>query len=124
MKNVVLICLGGRINRRTYSFVGPYTLNYLQSLNIDKAFMAATGLTIKSGPSNSLYDENEIKSHVVKRAEQIFLLIDHTKFDKNTLLSYCDFKNIDYIITDKAPDEYKKEAKKFGVKLIESTLKT
>lgn len=119
MSNINLIGLGGRLNRMTYSFVGKETIGFLQNLNINKAFMAATGLTIKNGATNSLYDENEIKSEVVKKAEEIYLLIDHTKFDTNTLLTYCEFSDIDYIITDKSTDEYKKEAKKQGVKLIE-----
>lgn len=119
MSNINLIGLGGRLNRKTLSFVSPSTIDILKGFNITKSFVSATGITIKNGVTNSLYDENEIKKQAALLAEKVYLLVDHTKFDKNTLLTYCDFKNLDYIITDKAPEKYKLEAKKYDVTIVE-----
>lgn len=119
MDNINLIGLGGRLNRKTLSFVSNDTVDILEKFNISKAFMSATGLTIKNGATNSLYDENEIKKVAVSLAEKVFLLIDSSKFDINTLLTYCDFNKLYCIITNKAPEEYKIYARKNNVKLVE-----
>lgn len=81
--------------------------------------MAATGISMKNGATNSTCEEKDIKSEVVNKAEKVFMLVDHTKFDKHALFTYCGFDDIDCIITDKAPEKYKKFAKEHNIKLVE-----
>jgi DeoR/GlpR family transcriptional regulator of sugar metabolism len=39
---------------------------------------------------------------MVDRAQEVFLLVDHTKFEKAGQVFLCDFDSIDHIITDPA----------------------
>ncbi|MGP1489131.1 MAG: DeoR/GlpR family DNA-binding transcription regulator [Peptoanaerobacter stomatis] len=118
-ENINLIALGGEVNKRTFSFAGKDSLNFLKDINITKAFMAATGISVKNGATNSVYEERDIKSKIVDKAEKVFMLVDHTKFDKHSLFTYCELDDIDCIITDKAPEKYKKFAKEHNIKLVE-----
>gem|GEM_PF-45971 len=108
-ENINLIALGGEVNRRTFSFASKDSLSILKDINITKAFMAATGISMKNGATNSTCEEKDIKSEVVNKAEKVFMLVDHTKFDKHALFTYCGFDDIDCIITDKAPDLWSDE---------------
>ena len=81
--------------------------------------MSSTGLSVKNGATNSIFEEKEIKSEVISRAKKVFLLIDHSKFEKNTLFTFCKIDNIDCIITDKAPENYRKIATDHNIELIE-----
>ena len=117
--NINLISLGGELNKKSFSFADKKTTMFLKDLNIDKAFMSSTGLSVKNGATNSIFEEKEIKSEVISRAKKVFLLIDHSKFEKNTLFTFCKIDNIDCIITDKAPENYRKIATDHNIELIE-----
>ena len=105
--NINLISLGGELNKKSFSFADKKTTMFLKDLNIDKAFMSSTGLSVKNGATNSIFEK------------KVFLLIDHSKFEKNTLFTFCKIDNIDCIITDKAPENYRKIATDHNIELIE-----
>lgn len=104
-ENLTIITTGGTIELKTKSFTSVNNKDIIRTYNINKAFLASTGLSIKNGVTNSLPIESEIKAAVVERSEDIFLLVDHSKFDKYSLTTYCDLAEIDYLVTDILPQE-------------------
>ncbi len=110
--------IGGRVNPKTKSFASEESLKVLEYYNIQKAFMAATAVNVKNGVMNSAFDERRIKSRVVEKADQVYLLADSTKFGKSALLTYCALKDLDAIITDNAPSEEKRVLTENGIKWI------
>ena len=109
-ENIEVISLSGRINRKTLSFTGQSALEVLQSYNISKAFMAATGVSIEHGVTNSSPLEYDLKSGVVQRSQEVYLLVDNSKFDTVSLMTYCKLDQINVLVTDKKP---KKEFEAF-----------
>ena len=65
--------------------------------------MAATGISISRGATNSSMDEYELKKLIVEKSGEIFLLVDSTKFDTISLMTYSSLENIDYILTNETP---------------------
>lgn len=100
---IALIVVPGMLDRRTLSFTGE-NFQFLDSLNIHKSFMACTGITVSDGATNSFSAEYGNKKIAVRKADQIFLMADSSKFGVSTLMTYCPLSDIDYIITDKMPD--------------------
>jgi len=49
--------------------------------------------------------EVEIKRTMIKQADKVILLAEHTKFDKASLVKLFDYEDIDCIVTDKEPRE-------------------
>ena len=81
--------------------------------------MAPAGISITNGVAHSSPFETELKHSIVERSSEVFLLVDHYKFDKFALMSYCTLEQIDYIITDCTPDEkYVNYAKDNGIHLV------
>lgn len=100
---LTLISLSGTLNRKTLSFTGQSTIDVLQTLNISKAFMAANGISVQNGATQSTSIEFAIKKSVVDRSDNVILMVENRKFGAVSLLTYCPLNKINYIVTDKAP---------------------
>lgn len=117
--HIKVISTGGLLDQATNSFVDFKYNNHLQAYNIDKAFMASTGISLQNGVTHASPFENEIKKEALKVAEKVYLLIDHTKFNQHALLTYAPFSSIDYIISDSKPDAHLlKEVENNNISLI------
>ncbi|SFJ81455.1 transcriptional regulator, DeoR family [Halobacillus dabanensis] len=117
--NLRIYSTGGMYERSTKSYAGLESAEAVKSYNFSKAFMASTGISLTNGITNSSPQETQIKSTVVDRSEEVYLLVDHSKFDHYSITTYCDMEDIDYLVTDEMPeDKYKQFAEKNNVKLI------
>ena len=102
--NIGLLSLGSHYKRETRSFVGLHMEAKLSQYNISKAFMAATAVSIHSGVTNSDLMEHEIKKNLVQIADEIFLLVDDSKFEKATLLTYMPLADVSTVVTNNPID--------------------
>lgn len=105
LQNLTLISTGGFHQRKTNSFAGISTIEFLKNLNISKAFMATTGVSIEKGITNTTYLEAEIKKTLTEISDCIILMADHSKFNKSSFMRYCNLEEIDYFITDEEPSK-------------------
>ena len=114
-----IILIGGRINFHSNSTVGVSVIDDIGNMNILKAFIGCNGISIKNGFSNLENDEAYIKKAVLKSTKEIYIVADNSKFEQISLYTFADFKDINGIITNVAPnDEYKKICENSQVKLI------
>lgn len=114
-----IISIGGMLDPKTNSFGNPRNLDLLRDYNIKKAFMASTGISLSNGVTNASPLESELKKTIVSRSSEVYLLVDHDKFDKYGLMTYCSLDDIDYLVTDKVPnDTYQEYAKNHNIQLV------
>ncbi|WP_208586078.1 DeoR/GlpR family DNA-binding transcription regulator [Gracilibacillus suaedae] len=97
---------GGVFERSTRSYVGMDSAETIAKYNFNKAIMATTGLSIDKGFTNSSPLETQIKRNAMEKSETIFVLADHSKFDRYSITTYGYFDEIDYIITDREPPKH------------------
>lgn len=117
-ENLSVISLGGIYSRPTDSFVGLSAFESLSAMKIHKAFMAATGVSLDGGMTNTTFLEAEIKRGVVQRAAQIYLLADASKLDKDAVVSFCTLEKLTGFVTDRKPDsKYMEFFKKHGIRV-------
>lgn len=113
-----VVTLGGQLNRNTLSMSGPNAISLLDTINIDVAFMAASGFSVDSGFTVSNAYECELKRKVVKRAKKVILLMDSSKIGKSMPFTYANLEDIDIWVSEKPLEsEIMTEAYKFGVKI-------
>ncbi|SDI40180.1 DeoR/GlpR family DNA-binding transcription regulator [Alteribacillus bidgolensis] len=98
--NITIITTGGLFDSATNSFISLQNTNVLTSYNINKAFMATTGISMDNGVTHASPLENEIKKEVVKKSAEVNVLADRTKFDKHALITYTSLESVDCIVTD------------------------
>jgi len=91
--------LGGHLRKNTWSIVGPQTTREVKNYNIDIAFLGATGILTEKGFFSSNIYEVEVKKSMVSVARKKVVVADHTKFGNYGLKSFCNFEDIDYIVT-------------------------
>lgn len=122
MENVSLFLVGHIFKKSTRSFVGLETDDLVSRYNINKAFMAATAVSLNGGLMNSDMMEYDIKKQVIEKANHIFLLTDYKKFSKSTLLTYANLEDIDCLITDQPlPKTYRDYLNGHDIAFIETT---
>jgi DeoR family myo-inositol catabolism operon transcriptional repressor len=118
-EKINVISIGGMLERKTSSFVSPQNMDLLKDYNIKKAFMASTGISLSNGVTNASPLESELKKTIVSRSSEVYLLVDHDKFDKYGLMTYCSLDDIDYLVTDQVPnDTYQEYAKNHNIQLV------
>jgi DeoR/GlpR family transcriptional regulator of sugar metabolism len=118
-ENISVTVLGGQLNRDNYSISGRPSEEMLKSLNIDIAFVASSGLSVKSGFSCGNYNEKEMKAAVLQKARKRVVLMDGTKIDRNMMFTFADFSDIDALVTDKPlPPELAAAAEAAGVEVL------
>jgi len=103
--NLNIICIGGSLIRKTSSFEVINPLSIFKDYNISKTFMAATGISISNGATNSSPLEYNLKKVIVEKSNDLYLLVDSSKFDVSALMTYCQLSDINHIVTDKKPPE-------------------
>ena len=120
--NLNVIATGGNLQSPIKAFVGPSVLNCIKSFNFSKIFLAATGISLEHGATNASPLECEIKQCLVQKPCSKYLLVDSSKFDVASLMTYSELKNIDCIVTDEPPPEkYGKFFSKNDVGIIIAT---
>lgn len=103
--NINVIGLPGNLKHDTASLVGISCVKDLKTYNINKAFMACTAISLKSGITNASAEEYEIKKTAIEKSHEHYLLVDHSKFDKTSLMTYCLIEQLDYVISDIQPND-------------------
>lgn len=98
--NLNVISLGGIFNFATASYLDIASLESVSRMTINSVFIAATGVSIENGLTNTTYLEAEMKRVVVNRANRVILMADHSKFDHSAVVTFCAFNDLDCIVTD------------------------
>lgn len=109
---------GGVIRTKTKALVGDITQSVLRQFRVDKAFVAANGVSIEFGVTTPSHVEAAIKRAMIENAKEVFLVADSSKFGQVTFSLICPVERLDYIITDKMDDRQRAEYEKLSVKVI------
>jgi len=98
-EHIDVICLPGRMDRRTNAFLAA-DLRYLEQYNITVAMMAVTGISGSGDVTNSSLIECEIKRTAVEMSDRAYLLADASKFERVSLTSYAKLSQFAGVVTD------------------------
>lgn len=94
------ICLGGIFKGSNLSTFGDIARQNASGYFPNKAFLSCTGVTALHSITDSSIEETTVKKMMIDSAHEVFLLADHTKFQKNGPIFLSSLDNIHYIITD------------------------
>ena len=79
--SLTVICSGGTLFMRSYSFIGMIAEQALSQFYVDKAFIGLRGISLHHGLTSPFPEEIPVKRQMIKCARQVFILADHTKFN-------------------------------------------
>lgn len=116
---VRLIVIGGDFLKETYSTVGIAAIEAIRRLNVHKAFLGASAISLSKGIMNSSSIEAEIKRAIIQVSDRKILLADSQKLDRTALVTFCQPEEIDTLITDRAPPpDYLERFDRAGVEVV------
>ncbi|WP_342558123.1 DeoR/GlpR family DNA-binding transcription regulator [Metasolibacillus sp. FSL K6-0083] len=95
---ITTILLGGYVRPNSISTMGTSLKKYMESINIDKMFVSARGLTLQEGLTDSTIDEGEAKQAMIHKSNQIIALVDHSKIGVKKLFQVIPSDEINTII--------------------------
>ncbi len=111
--------VGGMINRDNITVSGNQALSFLESINIDIAFIVPSGVSVKDGLTCGNYIDCELKKLVVEKARKVVLLMDGSKLNKSLPYTFCSLDAIDCIVTDEElPYDITELAKQAGITIL------
>ena len=117
-----VISTGGTFYAPSKAFVGPQVIECLHRYNVTKAFLASTGISLEHGATNTSPLECEIKQCLMEKPCPHILLVDDSKFNMATLMSYTPLRDLDCLATNEMPPEdYIRYFEKNNVRLIVPT---
>ncbi|MGM0124077.1 DeoR family transcriptional regulator, fructose operon transcriptional repressor [Enterococcus sp. AZ194] len=102
------IILGGAIKLSTDAVLGSTSIKQLAQLRFNKVFMGMNGAHLDFGYSTPDPEEAALKQLAMKQSEEVFVLLDHTKFNKVTFSKVASIEKAT-IITDNCDEAYRKD---------------
>lgn len=94
------ICLGGILKASNLSIHGNMTLHNAKQYFPNKAFLSCTGISPDRMLTDSSIQEVDIKKMMIEHSKEVYVLADHSKFEKNGQVFLSSLQDIDYVITD------------------------
>jgi DeoR/GlpR family transcriptional regulator of sugar metabolism len=94
-----LVILGGYIYPRTGVALGPLTVRMMEDIHVHQTILSVGGVTSK-GLFNSNLLLVETERRMMRCADEVVVVADHTKIGRQALAFLCDLAAIDTIIVD------------------------
>jgi DeoR/GlpR family transcriptional regulator of sugar metabolism len=101
-RGITVALPGGFVRWEAMSVVGHLGGGLLEQVNIQKAFMGASGFTLETGLSDATDEEAQIKRLMVASASEVIALIDHTKWGRAAFATFCPTDRLTAVVTDDA----------------------
>lgn len=101
--NVNVICCGGMLQGDHMCFVGPDAQAFFSKIEVDIAFLGASGVRSTAGFTTSSPLQYDVKRAIVAAARKRYVLLDTSKLHSSHLYVFAGLKDFDAVITN-TPD--------------------
>lgn len=92
--------VGGYLNPKSITMVGPKAIEFVKNLNFDMAFLATSGFSVERGFTNGNEYECELKRTVINQSKKTIILADSTKYEHIMPYSFAQIGDIDILVVD------------------------
>ena len=93
---------GGTLNRYSMSVCGIQAIQEMGMVNFDMMFLGVTCYSPDVGFTCGVEMEAKLKQAVLRKSEQVVVLMDSTKVGRKSTFTICDLPDVDIIISDGA----------------------
>lgn len=94
-----LVMLGGYIFPRTGVALGPLTVRMMEDVHVQQTILSVGGITAK-GLFNSNLLLVETERQMMRCADEVVVVADHTKMGRQALAYLCELSAIDTLVVD------------------------
>jgi DeoR/GlpR family transcriptional regulator of sugar metabolism len=116
---ITVLVTGGILRLSAMSLVGEFGTEVLRRTRINKGFLGARGLSLERGLMDLNPDEVRMKQEMADACEQLFGVLDGTKWHRSALLSFAPVEKVTGIVTDStAPAAEVESWRAMGVQVV------
>ena len=98
--NVKVFSTGGKAEPKCSSLNGTEACEFVKNFRADIAFVSCRGISLE-GVTDYIKDESLLKKTFRKYSKILVLLVDSSKHEQTFIHHTLDFKEIDYVVSDK-----------------------
>jgi DeoR/GlpR family transcriptional regulator of sugar metabolism len=95
-----VILIGGNVNNGSSSVTGLLSEHIIEELHIQKAFLSCSGFSLERGMTEVHLAEAQLKRKVIESSQELFALVDSSKFGMEDLTSFARPEKISRLFTD------------------------
>lgn len=115
---VVTLCCG-TMNRNNLAISGQNTLEMLEKINIDIAFIGVSGCSVDAGFTCGTESDMLVKRLVIRKARTSVMMCDHEKFTCLMPYTFAKLEDVDYLVSDvPVPETFAEAAGEANVTLL------
>lgn len=115
---VVSVCCG-TVNRKNMALSGQNTLEMLDGINIDLAFIGVSGCSVEAGFTCGTESDMLVKRKVIQKARRSVIMCGKDKLSCLMPYTFANFQDVDYIISDdQMPEDFVRAAQTAGVTIL------
>jgi DeoR family transcriptional regulator, fructose operon transcriptional repressor len=117
--NIGINLIGGEVDHERKAVYGLVAANTLEHYHVNKAFIGADGVSLHRGLTT--YDEKEaaISRKIAAAADEVYLLSDSSKIEKNSFVKFAPLSILKALVTDyDLPAEIKSAYSENGITII------
>lgn len=96
--------VGGELNRENIALAGFAALEFVDSINIELAFIAASGFSAASGFTCGNHAECLLKKRIIQKASRVVVLMDSSKDGVNLPYTFAAPSDVDVFVSDQKLD--------------------
>jgi DeoR family transcriptional regulator, fructose operon transcriptional repressor len=102
--NITVVLIGGMIRPTTFGSVGPMAVANLNELRVDQVYLAISGISFEGGLTDSTFEEAAVKRAMIAAASEVILLVDSSKFGRDSMVRVAPLEAISRVVTDAGID--------------------
>ncbi len=95
-----VILIGGIVENESASVTGLLSEHVIEDLHIQKAFLSCSGFSLERGMTEVHLAEAQLKRKVIESSNELYALVDSSKFGLEDLTSFAKPERITHLFTD------------------------
>ena len=112
-----IVC-GGTLSDPVYTLTGNVAVDFFSRLHVNKTFLGCDAVDLDFGISNRTYGEVDIKTAMIKAADEIIMVTDNSKLDRKVFCYLCDISAINKLIINQIDERNRRGGIEKGVEII------
>ncbi|MGP8065674.1 MAG: DeoR/GlpR family DNA-binding transcription regulator [Acidimicrobiales bacterium] len=98
--HVRLVVAGGELSEDRRSLAGPWTLNQLAGIHVDRAFIGASAVDAAGGAMTDDFLGVPLKRAMLAAARSAVLVADSSKFNRHAFVAFARIDDFELLLTD------------------------
>ena len=98
-----IIIAGGKVRQRDGGITGEATIDFIRQFKVDFGIIGISSIDADGTLLDFDYHEVRVAQAIIENSRQVFLVADHSKFDRRAMVRLGSLAQIDALFTDQEP---------------------